>query len=449
MFSMGTEPTDNALKLVDTEERSLIAQQPVAQPSNPAACWKIMLVDDDPLVHRATKVALKYFSFEDRSLSFVSAFSAKEAKQLIAAHPDTALILLDEVMETAHAGLEVANYIRNELKNKAVRIILRTGQPGRAPEESVVVDYDINDYKTKLELTQQKLFTTIVAGLRAYRDLKTLEQNQVALENLNAELTNFNSNLEQLVCDRTEQLSQEIEVREEAEAALKLYIHALTHDLRNPASGMTAVLRGLLKRQQTDGDSASVTIPVSMLERMTAGCERQLKMIDALLETHKAELWGISLRPQPVALETLIADVLKEWQPAFEQYRVSTNSQISPNLPSISGDRHQLWRVFENLIDNALKYNAPGLSLTIQVELDAAQHLILCTVQDNGKGIAPHLLDTLFERYHRGGAASPVQGLGLGLYICRQIVEAHGGTIGYKRSLNKGALFWFTLAVDE
>lgn len=108
---MGTEPTDNALKLVDTERLEAV-QQPVAQPSDqssdPTDFWKIMLVDDDPLVHRATKVALKYFSFEERSLIFVSAFSAKEAKQLIADNPDTALILLDEVMETAHAGLEVA-----------------------------------------------------------------------------------------------------------------------------------------------------------------------------------------------------------------------------------------------------------------------------------------------------------------------------------------------------
>ncbi len=133
-----------------------------------------MLVDDDAQVHQVTKLALRRFRFEAQRLSFLSAYSAQEACAMIENHPDTALILLDIVMESNDAGLRVIDHVRNTLHNDHVQIIVRTGQPGEAPEESVVLNHEINDYRTKLELTQQKLFTSVITGLRAYRTLRTL-----------------------------------------------------------------------------------------------------------------------------------------------------------------------------------------------------------------------------------------------------------------------------------
>lgn len=147
-------------------------------------CWKIMIIDDDEAVHSVTRLALRHFLFEERKLEFISGYSGDEAKTLIALHPDTAIILLDVVMEDDEAGLKVARYIREELKNFFVRIILRTGQAGQAPEEKVIIDYDINDYKEKTELTARKLFTTIVAALRAYRDIITIDSNREGLEKI-------------------------------------------------------------------------------------------------------------------------------------------------------------------------------------------------------------------------------------------------------------------------
>lgn len=147
-------------------------------------CWKVMIVDDDEAVHSVTKLALRNFSFEGRGLQFISAFSAAQACNLIAQHADTAIILLDVVMEEDDAGLKVARFIREELKNSFVRIILRTGQAGQAPEEHVIIEYDINDYKEKTELTARKLFTTIVSSLRAYRDIITLDANRQGLEKI-------------------------------------------------------------------------------------------------------------------------------------------------------------------------------------------------------------------------------------------------------------------------
>lgn len=144
--------------------------------------WKIIIVDDEENVHYLTKQILSNFAFERKSLRFLSAYSAAEARELARLHPDAAVILLDVMMDGNKAGLEVVKYIREVLNNRLVRIILRTGQPHEAPEETVIRDYDINDYKEKTELTARKLTTTMIASLRSYRDIVTLENNRKGLE---------------------------------------------------------------------------------------------------------------------------------------------------------------------------------------------------------------------------------------------------------------------------
>ncbi len=140
--------------------------------------WKIIVVDDESEIHEVTKLVLSDFTFEGKPITFISAYSGEEAKALIEQHPDTALILLDVVMESDDAGLDVVKYIRDVLGNLLVRIILRTGQPGQAPEDVVIIHYDINDYKTKTELTTRKLFTALVSALRAFRALTRLEESR-------------------------------------------------------------------------------------------------------------------------------------------------------------------------------------------------------------------------------------------------------------------------------
>ena len=144
--------------------------------------WTILIVDDDEEVHSVTELALDGLRISGRPLQFIHAYSGAEARTKLQAHPDTALMLLDVVMETDHAGLDVVEYVRNTLANPFIRIILRTGQPGQAPELDVITRYDINDYKQKTELTRERLFTTIYTSLGVYRDLVTLEANRLGLE---------------------------------------------------------------------------------------------------------------------------------------------------------------------------------------------------------------------------------------------------------------------------
>jgi response regulator RpfG family c-di-GMP phosphodiesterase len=139
------------------------------------APWKVLLVDDEPDIHDITKLTLSRFRLDGRALTFLHAYSGDEAKAVLAREPDIALVFLDVVMEREDSGLEVARWLRQDLDNQFTRIVLRTGQPGQAPEEKVIVDYDINDYKEKTELDRTKLFTTTFAALRAYRDIMKVE----------------------------------------------------------------------------------------------------------------------------------------------------------------------------------------------------------------------------------------------------------------------------------
>ena len=140
------------------------------------------MIDDEPAVHDGTRFALSDYKLNGQGLEILSAYSAAEGRELMRKHPDVAVVLLDVVMETDTAGLELVDFIRNELKNETVRIILRTGQPGQAPERRVIVDYDINDYKAKTELTADKLFTALTAALRSYQQLQRMVETRRGLE---------------------------------------------------------------------------------------------------------------------------------------------------------------------------------------------------------------------------------------------------------------------------
>ena len=146
--------------------------------------WKILIVDDEPDVHSMTRLALRDVTYRGRPLALYSAYTAAEGYTLLQKHPDTAIVLLDVVMESDDAGWKLARQIRKDLANPLVRIVLRTGQPGHAPEEQVIVDYDINDYKSKTELTTRKLFVVVLASLRTYESLLVIDQSRLGLRRI-------------------------------------------------------------------------------------------------------------------------------------------------------------------------------------------------------------------------------------------------------------------------
>jgi PAS domain S-box-containing protein len=232
----------------------------------------------------------------------------------------------------------------------------------------------------------------------------------------------------------------DISDRKRAEEALRLFIHAVSHDLRNPVLGGLMVLKNLLSRPED-----KITLSRSILERMVQSSDRQLSLINSLMEAHISETQGVFLQLQPVQLYDIVGGAIADLEPLLTQNQATLTNLVTADLPTINADPTQLWRVFSNLIVNSIKHNPPGLLLQIKATLEEKR--IYCTVSDNGVGINSEQSKRLFDLYYRGSNTRNSVSLGLGLYLCKQIIEAHGGDIGVHTAPQAGATFWFTLPI--
>ncbi len=165
----------------DNDDLMEFADEGDDESTSDSSKWRVLIIDDEKDVHSATTFALRNTEVVGRPLEFLNATSAREARDMLKSHTDIAVILLDVVMETPNAGLDLVSLIRDELAIKDTRIILRTGQPNQAPEIEVIRDYDINDYKLKSELTQSRLFAALTTAIRSYKQIQTIEAGKKSL----------------------------------------------------------------------------------------------------------------------------------------------------------------------------------------------------------------------------------------------------------------------------
>jgi len=226
----------NSLLFADTDS----SQHPPLS-SAVGSPWKVMIIDDEKDIHDVSEMVLKRFTYKGLGLEFIHGYSGSDARELIKQNPDTAIILLDVVMETDSAGLDAVKYIREQLKNKTVRIILRTGQPGQAPEHKVIRLYDINDYLEKSKLTSQYLETAMVTSLRSYDDICTISQ-----------LTVDNDTLESIVKARTQDLSAANTILQQKMKEQRLANEALQHSESRLAEAQRIAKIGHFELSTTD-----------------------------------------------------------------------------------------------------------------------------------------------------------------------------------------------------
>jgi response regulator RpfG family c-di-GMP phosphodiesterase len=197
-------------------------RSPAPRPEAGGAPWKILIVDDEADVHSVTTYMIKGMDYLGRSFQFLHAYSGREAREIVALHQDLAVILLDVVMETEDSGLQLVHFIREELCNRSVRIVLRTGQPGKAPAAKVILEYDINDYKEKTELTLDKMLVTVVSALRSYNFITTIENNRKGLKRIIDASTDIfeRQSLQKLGSGVLGQLASILQLREDAVTSL-------------------------------------------------------------------------------------------------------------------------------------------------------------------------------------------------------------------------------------
>ncbi len=239
-----------------------------------------------------------------------------------------------------------------------------------------------------------------------------------------------------------EGLIEDITKRKQAEEALRVFFHSVNHDLRNPVIGTLMVLKNLLAKPE-----AKITVSRSIFERMLQSSDRQLNLINSLLEAHASEIRGVVLKCETLQLSQVVEGAIVDLEPMVAENKATLTNLIPADLPPINADATQLGRVFSNLIVNALKHNPLGLNITLNATLE--ESIIRCSVQDDGVGMSQDVCEHLFDLYTRGTQARHSLGLGLGLYLCRQIIKAHGGKIGVISSPGTGAKFWFTLPIVQ
>lgn len=237
----------------------IFAEEQIPEPGNatPQKPWKILIVDDDEEVHSITKLALRNFTFDNRPLLFLHAYSGREGIEQLTEHKDIAVCLLDVVMESEHAGLDTAREIRDTLNNGFVRIVLRTGQPGQAPEETIIAEYDINDYKEKTELTRGKLHTLLYSCLRSYRDIISLDRSRQGLERILESSTQLHQKtyLKDFAQGILEQISAVLSPEEDAFYAKNNGVAAFEH------SGNLRIIAGTGEYAEQKNNDAVTILP--------------------------------------------------------------------------------------------------------------------------------------------------------------------------------------------
>lgn len=377
------------------------AREPEPGPSS--SPWRILVVDDDPEVHAVTRLALGDFCFEGQPLEILDAASAAEARTLWEREPGIALVLLDVVMETDQAGLDFVRFVRDRHGDDKVRIVLRTGQPGQAPALEVINQYEIDDYRTKTELTFQRLVVVVTTALRTYRVLEEMDARQRTLEQSNRELERF--------------------------------AYVTSYDLKSPLRSIvgSADLLSARCRDALDAQAAD------LLDCIVQNARDMDALVGNLLDYSRIGRAEASVAK--IDLNQVIEATRRRTQFSIEQRGAVLECGV---LPSLEGNAALLEQLFAHLIDNAIKYQ-PGERPYVSIDARENGPYWDIRVTDRGPGIDPRLREFVFEPFRSIQVPEYVNKSGVGLAICKRIAEVHGGSIRLDSERGRGTCVVVTL----
>jgi two-component system, NtrC family, sensor kinase len=439
--------------------------------------WKILVVDDDEGIHQVTRLALDDFVLEGVGLSFLKATGLENAKEVMAEHDDVAVVLLDVVMSDG-SGLDLVGYIRQNLKNSLTRIVLRTGLPGDAPAKQVIVDYDVNDYWEKTELTAQRLYTTIATALRSYRDLKTIASLNADLRDHVQQLEERTLNLQTQIEQRkhAEQLMQEAQrtALKTAQAASKAefatsVLHNIGNVLNSVAVGSTIIERQIKDSSLSKLDKVfellakNITNPgfftsggqgvklgeyvqkVSVLlkaEHEKVGEEadnilQKLDLMKSIIVDQQSHAKN-ELKNHTITLGKVLHDSIDVAKPHLEKYGATLECTYE-GRHKVIGNESEMAHVLINILKNGAEAMADANERRLVVDVDSeGSEFVTIGIRDSGLGIAQEHLGSMFTR----GFTTKDDGHGFGLHYCSQVVKKMGGHLSCESDgLGQGTRF--------
>ncbi len=393
-------PIDNR-----SDNMRLAPTTPIARQEAPT--WFVLVVDDEPDIHSVTNMVLEDEFVLGHRLTLLHAHSAQEAINHLNSNPDIALLLLDIVMAKDTDGLEVAAYVRHQYSNPHTRIIVRTGQPGTMQETEIAETYGINYYEPKTQMTAQRLRAVVHMALESYQAYSALESS--------------NNHLRHVLAD------------------IELFSHAVAHDIRGPARNLH-MLSELLASELPSEASPTTR---ELAEALQTGSANLLTILEQLLSL--SHLGKDSLTLKTYDMSELVSN-------AIENFR---NRATDPDTDiSLSGhcrviaDFHAISLVVSNLLDNADKYREPERPLTISIEIRPTETQCVLTISDNGRGIPEEKTEEIFLPFRRACNDKETPGSGIGLALCKRIVDLHEGTIHADSGTHDGTRITLSLPIS-
>jgi len=420
-----------------------------------AAPVNILMVDDEPANLLALEAVL-----DSLGQRLVRAGSGREAlKHLM--NEEFAVILLDVAMPVMD-GFETARLVRQRDKNRLTPIIFLTAV-GRTESEIFrgyevgAVDYLLKPLVPEILKSKVLIFIELYNKTRQIQRLNTeLKRNVRELESTNQELKKenavrrraeqelrhseeklrvLNASLEERVEERSALAEERAKELSRSNAELQQFVHVASHDLKEPLRMINSFVQ-LLQRQSADKLDANSE---EYIQYVVEGARRIQRLIDDLLSYTR--LGARSLSPQAVELGEVVEEALSNLSLAANECGAEVTWDP---MPRVEADRTHMVLLFQNLVGNALKFRGAGkpkVHIGAKAEIDRW----VFSVKDNGIGIEPQYFEKIFIVFQRLHAREEYPGTGIGLALCKKVVEQHGGKIWVESELGKGSAFYFTI----
>ncbi len=385
-------------------------------------CIAILVVDDEPEVVQVTRLVLSRYRYQGRGLEIIAASSADGARQILRQRNDIAVILLDVVMESDDAGLKLVEYIRQTLGNHHIRIVLRTGQPGYAPEHRIVQDYDINDYLMKADATQSRLTVSLTTAIRGYFDI--LRAGQLARQ--------------------VERSHEERDSAHQASLLKTQFLAHMSHEIRTPLNGVVGIIE-LLAETPVNEDQEE------LIRDLKLSADALLGVINDVLDVSKIEAGKLELSETAFYPPELFDKVCAVFTAVMRRKGIvfSCEPESFPGAVFIA-DVQRIQQILINFLGNANKFTPEGGRITLRGgyrQIRSGEWQLYAAVEDTGAGIREDRLRGIFEAYEQENAHTSAHygGTGLGLALSRTLAELMGGSVGADSQPGHGSRFWLAV----